>query len=48
MVYPPDKNPWITDYPIKSEADLKKLRAPDFMATRSSRVMIEGTRILAA
>lgn len=47
VTYPPDKNPWITDYLIKSEADLDKLRVPDFMATRSTRVMIEGTRILA-
>jgi uroporphyrinogen decarboxylase len=47
VTYPPDKNPWITDYVIKSEADVEKLHVPDFMATRSTRVMIEGTRILA-
>lgn len=47
VTYPPDKNPWITDYLIKSAADLDKLHVPDFMATRSTRVMIEGTRILA-
>ena len=47
VTYPPDKNPWITDYLIKSEADLENLHVPDFMATRSTRVMIEGTRILA-
>ncbi len=47
VTYPPDKNPWITDYLIKTEADLQKLHVPDFMATRSTRVMIEGTRILA-
>ncbi|MFX0048729.1 MAG: uroporphyrinogen decarboxylase family protein [Candidatus Hermodarchaeota archaeon] len=44
--YSPDKNPWIIEYPFKSENDLKKLKAPDFMETRSSRVMIEGTEIL--
>lgn len=47
VTYPPDKYPWITDYLIKSEDDLYKLEVPDFMATRSTRVMIEGTRILA-
>lgn len=47
VTYPPDKNPWITDYLIQTEADLEKLHVPDFMATRSTRVMIEGTRILA-
>lgn len=47
VTYPPDKYPWITDYLIKSEADIDKLSVPDFMATQSTRVMIEGTRILA-
>lgn len=47
VTYPPDKYPWITDYVVKSEADLDKLEVPDFMATESTRVMIEGTRILA-
>ena len=47
VTYPPDKNPWITDYLIKSEEDLEKLQVPDFMATESTRVIIEGTRILA-
>jgi len=47
VIYPPSKNPWITDYLIKTEADLEKLHVPDFMATRSTRVLIEGTRILA-
>ena len=45
--YPPDKNPWISKHLINSENDLVKLEVPDFMATESSRVMIEGTRILA-
>jgi len=47
VTYPPDKYPWITDYLIQSEDDLDKLQVPDFMATRSTRVMIEGTRLLA-
>lgn len=47
VTYPPDKYPWITDYLLKSEEDLENLHVPDFMATRSTRVMIEGTRILA-
>jgi uroporphyrinogen decarboxylase len=47
VTYPPNKNPWITDYLIKSEHDLDKLHVPDFMATQSTRVIIEGTRILA-
>ena len=47
VTYPPNKNPWITDYLIKTEADLDKLQVPDFMATQSTRTMIEGTRILA-
>ncbi len=45
--YPPDKNPWITKHLIYSENDLKNLDVPDFMATESSKVMIEGTSILA-
>lgn len=45
--YPLDKNPWITKHLINSEQDLMKLQVPDFMATESSRVMMEGTRILA-
>ena len=47
VTYPPDKYPWITDYLIKTEEDIDKLMVPDFMATESTRVMIEGTRILA-
>ena len=47
VIYPPDKNPWITKQPIDSEDDLEKLEPPDFMETKSSRVMIEGTNILA-
>jgi len=47
VTYPPDKYPWITDYLVTSEEDLDKVVVPDFMATRSTRVMIEGTRILA-
>ena len=44
---PPNKNPWITKYVIKSESDLEGLEVPDFMLTESTRVFIEGTRILA-
>ncbi len=47
VLYPPDKNPWITKHPIESEKDLEKLEVPDFMETESSRVMIRGTNILA-
>ncbi len=47
VAYPPDKNPWITNYLVEREEDVEKLEVPDFMATKSSRVMIEGTRILA-
>lgn len=46
VLYPPDKNPWITKHLINSEKDLDNLEVPDFMATKSSRVMIEGTEIL--
>ena len=47
VTYPPNKYPWITDYLVKSEEDIDKVVVPDFMATQSTRVMIEGTRILA-
>ena len=47
VTYPPSKNPWITEAVVNTEADLDKLHVPDFMATRSTRVMIEGTRLLA-
>ena len=47
VIYPPDKNPWITDYLIKTEDDLDKLQVPDFMATESTRIIIEGTKMLA-
>lgn len=47
VTYPPDKNPWITQYFIKDKSDLDRLQIPDFTATQSSRVMIEGTRLLA-
>ncbi len=45
--YPPNKNPWITEYLINSEDDIVKLRLPDFMETDSTKVMINGTKILA-
>lgn len=47
VTYPPNKYPWITEYLIQNEDELDKLVVPDFMATQSSRTMIEGTRILA-
>jgi len=46
ILYPPDKNPWITKYLVETEEDLGKLEIPDFSRTQSSKVMIEGTRIL--
>ncbi len=47
VTYPPKKAPWITDYLVQEVADADKLRVPDFMACRSTRTLIEGTRILA-
>jgi uroporphyrinogen decarboxylase len=47
VVYPPTKYPWITNYLIETKDDLENLYVPDFMQTQSSRVMIEGTKILA-
>jgi len=47
VTYPPTKCPWITDYLIQEKDDLEKLHVPDFMATTSTRTIIEGTRILA-
>ncbi|TKJ20903.1 MAG: hypothetical protein CEE42_14360 [Promethearchaeota archaeon Loki_b31] len=47
VTYPSNKNPWITKYVIESEKDLEGLEIPDFMLTESTRVLIEGTRILA-
>ena len=45
--YPPDKNPWITKFPIEEKDNLEKLGVPDFMGCKSTRVMIEGTKLLA-
>ena len=48
VVYPPMKAPWITDYLVKTKDEISKLdETPDFMATLSTRTLIEGTRILA-
>jgi uroporphyrinogen decarboxylase len=47
VTYPTNKNPWITKYVIESENDLERLEIPDFLSTESTRVLIEGTRILA-
>lgn len=47
VTYPPDKNPWITRHAIEEKGDLDCLKPPDFTATQSSRVMIEGTGLLA-
>jgi len=47
VVYPPMKAPWITDYLVKSKDQIGKLdELPNFMATLSTRTLIEGTRIL--
>ncbi|TFG11943.1 MAG: hypothetical protein EU535_06670 [Promethearchaeota archaeon] len=45
--YPKDKNPWIEQHVIRSENDLETLEVPDFMETQSTKVLIEGTQILA-
>ena len=42
-----DKNPWITSYSIETEEDLEGFEVPDFMTAKSSKVMIDGTKILA-
>ena len=47
VTYPPDKCPWIIKNPVRDIADLASLSVPDFTATHSSNVMIEGTRLLA-
>ncbi|MFQ5534552.1 MAG: uroporphyrinogen decarboxylase family protein [Sphingomonadales bacterium] len=47
VTYPPLKCPWITDYLIQDVEGIDALEVPDFMATLSTRTMIEGTRILA-
>ena len=47
VTYPESKCPWITSYLIQEKEDLVKLQVPDFTKTTSTRVMIEGTRILA-
>lgn len=47
VYYPPDKCPWITNNPVQDELTLDALIVPDFRATHTSNVMIEGTRILA-
>ena len=48
VTYPPNKCPWITNYLVKTKAEIGKLdKLPDFMATQSTRTLIEGTRILA-
>lgn len=47
VTYPSNKNPWITKYVIESENDLEGLEIPDFKSKESTRVLIEGTRILA-
>ncbi|MFX0005524.1 MAG: uroporphyrinogen decarboxylase family protein [Candidatus Hermodarchaeota archaeon] len=45
--YPKNKNPWIVKHLINTEEDIKNLEIPDFMAVQSTRVMIDGTHILA-
>ena len=48
VYYPPDKCPWITKSPVRDIETLEALSVPDFTATHTSNVMIEGTRILAS
>ncbi|MFW9878811.1 MAG: uroporphyrinogen decarboxylase family protein [Candidatus Thorarchaeota archaeon] len=45
--YPKEKNPWIMKYLIEAEKDLENLEIPDFIANQSTKVMIDGTQILA-
>ena len=45
--YAPDKNPWITKFPLEGKNDFDELEVPDFMEWKSTKVMIEGTNILA-
>ena len=47
VTYPPKKAPWITDYLVKTQDEIDKLKVPDFMACQATRTQIEGTRILA-
>ncbi|MCZ7571377.1 MAG: uroporphyrinogen decarboxylase family protein [Ardenticatenaceae bacterium] len=47
VTYPPDKCPWITSNPVEHEDALRALQVPDFRATRSTAVLLEGTRLLA-
>jgi uroporphyrinogen decarboxylase len=47
VYYPTDKCPWITKNPVKDVVTLEALSVPDFNATHTSQVMIEGTRLLA-
>ncbi|RNC28545.1 MAG: Uroporphyrinogen decarboxylase [Candidatus Dichloromethanomonas elyunquensis] len=47
IFYPPDKYPWITKNPILTAEDIKKFKMPDFAKAPGSKVMVEGTKILA-
>jgi uroporphyrinogen decarboxylase len=47
VTYPPQKCPWITDYLIQDKEAVDTVEVPDFMATESTRTLIEGTRLLA-
>ncbi|MFW9969533.1 MAG: uroporphyrinogen decarboxylase family protein [Candidatus Odinarchaeota archaeon] len=47
VIYPKAKNPWILKHLIETENDLKKLKIPDFLAHKTTKVMIDGTRYLA-
>lgn len=48
IFYPPGKYPWITKNPILKEEDIDKFVMPDFAKAPGSKVMVEGTRILAS
>ena len=45
--YAPDKNPWIIKPVLNSEDDFSKLKIPNFQEIESSKVMLDGTEILA-
>lgn len=46
IIYPPDKNPWISSHVVERKADLERLEIPDFREIISTNTMIEGTSIL--
>ncbi|MFX1457104.1 MAG: uroporphyrinogen decarboxylase family protein [Promethearchaeota archaeon] len=47
VTYPKAKNPWIIKHLVETEDDLNKLKVPDFLANKTTKVMIDGTKYLA-